>query len=55
MNAENLTNFDSFGVVHVPKEIRKFTGNAITNIYWIQAYVSIMCIMYNVYTSIRFQ
>ena len=35
---------DSFGVGHIPKEIRKFIGNKniITNIYSIQAYDSIM-------------
>ena len=27
MNAENITNFDSFEVEHIPKEIRKFIGN----------------------------
>ena len=45
MNAENVTYFDSFGVEHIPKEIRKFIGNKniITNIYRIQAYDSIMC------------
>ena len=37
--------FDSFGVEHIPKEIRKFIGNKniITNIYRIQACDSIMC------------
>ena len=45
MNAENVTYFDSFGVEHIPKEIRKFIGNKIivTNIYRIQAYDSTMC------------
>ena len=45
MNAENATYFDSFGVKHITKEIRKFIGNKnlITNIYRIQAYDSIMC------------
>ena len=45
MNAQNVTYFDSFGVEHIPKEIRKFIGNknVITNIYRIQAYDSIMC------------
>ena len=44
MNAENVTYFDSFGVEHTPKEIKKFIGNnnIITNIYRIQAYDSIM-------------
>ena len=37
--------FDSFGVEHIPKEIKKFIGNknTIRNIYGIQAYDSIMC------------
>ena len=34
MNAKNVTYFDSFGVEHIPKEIRKFIGskNVKTNI-----------------------
>ena len=38
-----LTYFDSFGVEHIPKEIKKFIGNKniITNIYRIHAYYSI--------------
>ena len=45
VNAENVTYFDSFGVEHIPKEIKKFIGNKniITNIYRIQAYNLIMC------------
>ena len=45
MNAKNVTYFDSFGVEHVPKQIRKFirNKNIITNIYRIQAYDSIIC------------
>ena len=37
--------FDSFGVEHVPKEIKKLIGNKDikTNIFRIQAYNSIMC------------
>ena len=37
--------FDSFGVEHIPKEIRTFIGNKnkTTNISRIQAYDSIMC------------
>ena len=44
-NAEKSTYFDSFGVEHIPKEIRKFIGNKsiITSIFRIQAYNSIMC------------
>ena len=43
-NGENVTYLDSFGVEHIPKEIRKFIGNKsiITNIYRIQAYNSII-------------
>ena len=45
MTANNIVNFDSFGVEHIPKEIKRFIGNRniITNIYRIQVYDSIMC------------
>ena len=45
VNAKNVTYFDSFGVEHVPKEIRKFIENKsiIKNNYRIQAYELIMC------------
>ena len=45
VNAENVTYFDSFGVEHIQKEIKKFIGNKniIRNIYRIKAYDSIMC------------
>ena len=52
-NGNNITYFDSFGIEHIPKEIKKFIGNKIitTNIYRIQAYPSIMygyfCIGFN--------
>ena len=41
----DITYFDSFGVEHIPKEIKKFIGskNVISNIFRIQAYDSIMC------------
>ena len=41
----NITYFDSFGVEHIPKEIKKFIGNKniMTNIFRIQAYDSVMC------------
>ena len=44
MNAENVTCFNSFGVEHIPKEIKKFIGNKnfIANIYRIQACNSII-------------
>ena len=36
---DEITYFDSFGVEHVPKEVKKFTGhkNMKTNIFRIQA------------------
>ena len=45
VNDHNVTYFDSIGVEHIPKEIRKFTENKniIANIYRIQAWDSIMC------------
>ena len=45
MNTENVTCFESFGVEHIPKEIRIFIRNKdITmNIYRIQTYDAIMC------------
>ena len=41
----SVTYFDSFGVEHIPKEIKKFIGNKnmITNILRIQAYDSVVC------------
>ena len=41
----DVTFFDSFGVEHIPKEIKIFIGNKNikTNIYRIQAHDSIMC------------
>ena len=44
----DVTYFDSFGVEHIPKEIKKFISNnnnnkIKTNIFWMQAYDSIMC------------
>ena len=41
----NVTYFDSFGVGHIPKEIKAFINNRNikTNIFRIQAYDSIMC------------
>ena len=40
-----ITYFDSFGVEHVPKEIKKFIGHKSikTNIFRVQADNSIMC------------
>ena len=41
----DVTYFDSFGVEHIPKEIKKFIGskNVIANIFRIQAHDSISC------------
>ena len=45
VNANSVTYFDSFGVEHIPKEIKKFINNKniIANIFRIQAYDSVMC------------
>ena len=45
VNINNVTYFDSFGVEHIPKEIKAFikNRNIKTNIFRIQAYDSIMC------------
>ena len=41
VNGNNIIYFDSFGVDHIPKEIKKFIGNKnTTNIYRIQTYDS---------------
>ena len=44
MQNNNVTYFDSFGVEHIPKEIKTFSKNKsiTTNIFRIQAYDSIM-------------
>ena len=48
VNGNNMIYFDSFGVEHIPKGIKKFIGNKniITNTYRMQAYDSIMCIYF---------
>ena len=45
VNENNITYIDSFGVEHIPKEIRKFirNKNVVTNIYRVQTGDSIMC------------
>ena len=45
VSGNNIINFDSFGIGHIPKEIKELIGNntIITNIYRIQAYDWIMC------------
>ena len=44
----NVTYFHSFGVEHIPKEIKTFINNKniTTNIFGIQAYDSIMCVYF---------
>ena len=44
-NNDDVTNFGSFGVEHIPKEIKTFINNKsiTTNYFKIQAYDSIMC------------
>ena len=44
-NNNNVTYFDSFGVEHIPKEIKGFINNKNIkiNIFRLQAYDSIMC------------
>ena len=46
MNNNHVTYFDSFGVEHIPKEIKTFIDRSLsmtTNIFRIQAYDSKMC------------
>ena len=45
VNTNDVFYFDSFGVEHIPKEIKAFINNKNikTNIFRIQAYVSVMC------------
>ena len=45
MNGNNIIYFDSFGVEHILKKIKKFirNKNIITNVYRIRAYDLIMC------------
>ena len=44
VNNKTVTYFDSFGVEHIPKEIKKFiyNKNIIANIFRLQAYDSVM-------------
>ena len=45
LHNKDATYFDSFGVEHIPKEIKAFikNKNITTNIFRLQAYHSIMC------------
>ena len=44
-NRSEIVYFNSFGVEHVPEEIKEFIGNKniIANIFWVQANNSVMC------------
>ena len=45
VNNKTVTYFDSFGVEHIPKEIKKFINNKniIANIFRLQGYGSVIC------------
>ena len=45
VNNKTVTYFDSFGIEHIPKEVKNFIGNRniISSIYRIQNYNSVMC------------
>ena len=45
VNNNDVTYFDSFGIEHIPKEIKKFVKNKNikTNIFRVQANDSVMC------------
>ena len=45
VNSKTVTYFESFGVEHIPKEIKKFVRNKeiIATIFKIQAYDSVIC------------
>ena len=45
VKSNDITYFNSFGVEHIPREVKKFivSKNVIVNIFRIQAYDSIMC------------
>ena len=54
VNNKTITYFDSFGVEHIPREIIKFIARKkiLTNIYRIQAYDSIICVIFVLDSSI---
>ena len=51
VKANKVIYFDSFGIEHIPEEINKFIGNKEikASIFRIQAYDSIVYILYNIY------
>ena len=54
VNGDNVTYFDSFGVLHILKQIKKLIGNknTTTNIYRIQANNTITCGSFSSYLLI---
>ena len=54
VNNKTITYFDSFGVEHIPREIMKFIARKkiLTNIYRIEAYDSIICVIFVLDSSI---
>ena len=54
VNNKTITYFDSFGVEHIPREIIKFIARKkiLTNICRIQAYDSIICVIFVLDSSI---
>ena len=50
VNINSVTFFDSFGVEHIPKQIKTFIKNKnVKSNIWIQAYDSIMIFLYCIY------
>ena len=45
VNNKTVTYFDSFGIEHISKEVKKFVNNKniVVNIFRMQAYDSVMC------------
>ena len=51
VNGGNVTYFHSFGIEHIPKEIKKMIGikNFITDIYKILSYNNVRILLYQIY------
>ena len=53
VNNKTVTHFDSFGVEHIPKKVKKFINNKniIANIFRLQAYdsVNVRIFLYRIY------
>ena len=54
LDGNNVTFLDSFGVEHIPKEMKKFVGHKIVkaNIYRIQVSASVICRYFHVDTFV---